>query len=94
METHMRDAIGVTGKVLTARLMRGLDESEAHRRNALSRTKPGLRLTEGDLVTVVETFGNGEAFLVEFNKGGKARQDSCDWMGVLTNSEIEVVSTR
>ena len=87
----MRDAAAVAGKVMTARLMRNLDVSEAKRRNALSSTKPGLALSEGDVVTVVETFDSGSAFLVEFNRGGKAKKDSCDWMGVVYPAEIEVV---
>ena len=40
--------------------------------------------------TVVETFGTGEAFLVEFNKNGKAAKGECDWMGVLYPTEIEL----
>lgn len=87
----MRDAVGQTGNVTTARLMRAMDEGEARRRNALSSTKPGLSLKEGELVTVVETFDAGSAFLVEFTKGGKIKKDACDWMGVLYPSEIEVV---
>ena len=87
----MRDAAAMTGKVMTARLMRAMDEMEAKRRNALSATKPGFRLAEGDMVTVVETFDAGSAFLVEFTKGGKSKKDSCDWMGVVTVNEIEVV---
>ncbi len=90
----MRDAASVTGRVQTARLLRAFDEREAKTRNALSQTKPGLKLAEGDVVTVVETFGNGEAFLVEFTKGGKIKKDACDWMGVLSPAEIEVVATR
>jgi hypothetical protein len=88
----MRDVASVTGQVTTARLLRAFEEPEARQRNALSQTVPGLRLAAGDLVTVVETFGNGEAFLVEFSKGGKAKKDSCDWMGVLSPAEIEVVA--
>jgi hypothetical protein len=88
----MRDAAFETGKVTTARLLRELGEREVRERNALSATKPGLALKAGDLVTVVETFDAGSSFLVEFNKGGKpAKKDSCDWMGVVTLSEIEVV---
>jgi hypothetical protein len=93
-ETEMRDAAGTTGTVKTARLMRAFNEGEARERNALSVTRPGFKLTEGDVVTVVDTFGNGEAFLVEFNKNGKAKKDSCDWMGVLSAGEIEVIATR
>jgi hypothetical protein len=87
----MRDAAAVTGKVMTARLMRAMDEFEAKRRNALTSTKPGLRLAEGDVVTVVETFDAGSSFLVEFTKGGKVKKDCCDWMGVVSVNEIEVV---
>jgi len=87
----MRDAADVTGKVVTARLMRDMDVMEAKRRNALTVTKPGLSLVKGDTVNVVETFDSGSAFLVEFTKGGKAKKDSCDWMGVVSVNEIEVV---
>lgn len=87
----MRDAAMVTGNVVTARLLRPLSEIEARERNALSATKPGLKLQTGDVVTVVETFDSGSSFLVEFNRGGKAKKDSCDWMGVVSVSEIEVV---
>ena len=41
---------------------------------------------------MVETFGTGEAFLVEFNKNGKAAKGECDWMGVLYPTEIELGS--
>ena len=87
----MRDAAAVTGKVMTARLMRNMDVGEAKRRNALSDTKPGLSLNEGDVVTVIETFDAGSAFLVEFNRGGRIKKDTCDWMGVVYPTEIEVV---
>jgi hypothetical protein len=87
----MRDAAFETGKVMTARLLRPLSEHEARERNALSATKPGLKLQTGDVVTVVETFDSGSSFLVEFNKGGKAKKDSCDWMGVVRVNEIEIV---
>ena len=87
----MRDAAFETGKVMTARLLRPLSEHEARERNALSATKPGLKLQTGDVVTVVETFDSGSSFLVEFNKGGKPKKDSCDWMGVVSVSEIEVM---
>jgi hypothetical protein len=87
----MRDTIFETGKVMTARLLRPLNEREARERNALSATKPGLALNVGDVVTVVETFDAGSSFLVEFNKSGKPKKDSCDWMGVVTLAEIEVV---
>ncbi|MGE3064816.1 MAG: hypothetical protein AB7K67_04475 [Hyphomicrobiaceae bacterium] len=89
----MRDAVELGGKIVTARLMRGLDEGECRRRNALSLTRPGLALRQGDEVQVVETFGTGEAFLVEFHGKAKAKADQCEWMGVLYPTEIEVVGT-
>ena len=88
----MRDVPFVTGTVMTARVMRDLDEAEVRRRNALSATKPGLHLQIGDVVTVVDTLDSGSSFLVVFTKGAKVKKDSCDWMGVLKASEIEVVS--
>ena len=88
----MRDAAEMMA-VTTAKLRREMDERECKRRNALSKTSPGLVLRPGDVVTVVETFGTGEAFLVEFNKKGRARNDSCDWMGVLYPTEIEVMGS-
>ena len=87
----MRDAAAVTGKIMTAKVMRALDEVEARRRNALSATKPGFNLQVGDMVTVVDTLDSGSSFLVEFTKGNKIKIDSCDWMGVLSLNEIEVV---
>ncbi len=89
----MRDAAEVMSAVMTATLNRELDENECKRRNALSRTTPGLVLRAGEVGTVVETFGPGEAFLVEFAKNGKAAKDECDWMGVLYPTEIELGST-
>jgi hypothetical protein len=88
----MRDAAEMMTEVTTARLNRELDERECKRRNALSQTSPGLVLRAGDVGTVVETFGPGEAFLVEFSKNGKAAKDECDWMGVLYPTEIELAS--
>jgi hypothetical protein len=85
----MRDAAEFMAAVTTAKLRRELDERECRQRNALSQTLPGFVLRPGDIGTVVETFGSNEAFLVEFNKNGKA-PDACDWMGVLYPSEIEV----
>ena len=89
----MRDAADFMAAMTTARLRREMDERECKRRNALSKTSPGLVLRPGDVVTVVETFGTGEAFLVEFNRKGRAKKDSCDWMGVLYPTEIEVVGS-
>ena len=83
----MKDAGSVASQVVVARLARGLDEQECRRRNALSQTRPGLRLSSGDEVSVLETFGSGEAFLVEF---GSRSADRCDWLGVLYPTEIEI----
>jgi hypothetical protein len=88
----MRDAADFMAAVTTARLNRGMDERECKRRNALSRTNPGFALSAGDVGTVVETFGPGEAFLVEFSKNGKAAKGECDWMGVLYPTEVELGS--
>lgn len=87
----MRDAAEIMMAVTTAKLTREMDEGECKRRNALSKTSPGFVLRPGDVGTVVETFGSNEAFLVEFNKNGKAANNSCDWMGVLYPAEIEVL---
>jgi hypothetical protein len=84
----MRDAADMMA-VTTARVMREMDERECKQRNALSKTSPGFVLRPGDVGTVVETFGTGEAFLVEFNKDSKAA-NACDWMGVLYPAEIEL----
>ena len=86
----MRDAADMMAAMTTARLRREMDERECKRRNALSKTSPGFVLRAGDVGTVVETFGPGEAFLVEFNKNGKAAKGECDWMGVLYPTEIEL----
>ena len=71
--------------------MRDLTEGEARERNALSTTKPGLRLAAGDVVRIIDTFDQGTHFLVEFDRSGKAKKDTCDWMGVLKAGEIEMV---
>jgi hypothetical protein len=89
----MRDVADST-MVSTARLTRELDEHECRRRNALSRSIPGFALRSGDVGTVLETLGNNEAFLVEFNRNGNARNGECDWLGVLYAAEIEVVERR
>src|SRR5215510_6649517 len=90
---QMRDAAEFVNAVVTAKLRREMDERECKRRNALSRTSPGFSLRTGDVGTVVETFGTGEAFLVEFSKNGKAAKGECDWMGVLYPTEIELASS-
>jgi len=89
----MRDAADFVVAMTTARLMREIDERECKRRNALSKTSPGFALRTGDVGTVVETFGTGEAFLVEFSKNGKAANGECDWMGVLYPTEVELGTT-
>ena len=90
----MRDAAEMMTAVTTAKLRRELDERECKRRNALSKTSPGFALRTGDVGTVLETLGNNEAFLVEFNKNGKAAKGECEWLGVLYPAEIEMVDTR
>lgn len=89
----MRDAAGSNGEAnaLTARLRREMDEMECKARNALSNTEPGLKLAPGTVVTVVETFGSNEAFLVEFNRPTRRKDNTCDWMGVLYPAEIEML---
>ena len=89
----MRDAADFMTTMTTARLRREMDERECKRRNALSKTSPGFALRTGDVGTVVETFGPGEAFLVEFSTNGKAAKGECDWMGVLYPTEIELGSS-
>jgi hypothetical protein len=86
----MRDAAEVFSGLMTARLNRELSERECRQRNALSTTRPGFALAAGEVGTVVETFGTGEAFLVEFTKNGAAQGGQCDWMGVLYPAEIEL----
>lgn len=90
----MRDAAEFASAGVTAKLRRELDERECKRRNALSKTSPGFALQTGDVGIVLETLGNNEAFLVEFNKNGKMKQDGCDWLGVLYPAEIEMVGQR
>jgi hypothetical protein len=88
----MRDAAEIVSVVVTAKLRREMDERECKQRNALSKTEPGFSLEAGEVGTVVETFGTGEAFLVEFSKYGRAGKGECDWMGVLYPQEIELAS--
>jgi hypothetical protein len=87
----MRDVADATMPLSRARLTRELDEHECRRRNALSRSIPGFALQPGEVGTVLETLGNNEAFLVEFNRNGKAKNGECEWLGVLYAAEIEVV---
>ena len=90
----MRDVAEVAMAVTMAKLRRELDEVECKRRNALSQTIPGFALNTGDVGTVLETLGDREAFLVEFNKNGKSEKNECEWLGVLYPAEIEVVETQ
>jgi hypothetical protein len=90
----MRDAVEVVAAVTTARLRRELDEGECRRRNALSRSTPGFVLRTGDVGTVLETLGDNEAFLVEFNKNGQPKKNECEWLGVLYPAEVEVEEAR
>lgn len=87
----MSDAAGFGQVAMRARLLRKIDESECRRRNALSEKRPGLALREGAVVTVLETLDSGKAFLVEF---GEKAPNSCEWLGVLYPSEIEIDQVR
>lgn len=84
----MSDAAGFGDLCRTAKLLREIDESECLRRNALSDKRRGLALRQGSVVTVLETLDDGKAFLVEF---GQRAPDTCDWLGVLYPSEIEMM---
>ncbi len=87
----MRDSGEFGTARLVAKLRREIDEGELRRRNALSRMASGLRFKSGDMVSIVETFGSGEAFLVEATND---HEDGCDWMGVLYPGEIEMVAPK
>jgi hypothetical protein len=83
----MSDAAGFGQVMMRARLTREIGETECKQRNALSVKRPGLTLSEGTQVTVLDTLEQGRAFLVEF---GQKSPDACDWLGVLYPSEIEL----
>ncbi len=83
----MSDAAGFGGLLKTARLVREIDAGECLRRNALTEKRPGLKLRQGSVVTVLETLDQGNAFLVEFAE--KKAPEKCDWLGVLYPAEIE-----
>lgn len=83
----MSDAAGFGEVLMTARVVRDIDAGECLRRNALSEKRPGVRLVQGSVVTVLETLDQGNAFLVEL--GGRSA-DKCDWLGVLYPTEIEL----
>jgi hypothetical protein len=68
------------------RLIHQIDERECVQRNALANTPTGFELSAGAVGTVVDTFGNGAEFLVEFGHRGPYH---CDWLGVLKASELE-----
>ena len=86
----MQNADHLIGRILTAQLLQEIDETECARRNALTNKQPGLALRVGEIGTVLETFGDGEAFLIEF---GSRAPDTCDWLGVLYPCEVEVLSS-
>ena len=67
-----------------------MEDSKPSQEVVLLHDMPEEGLYTGDVGTVVETFGTGEAFLVEFNKNGKAAKGECDWMGVLYPTEVEL----
>jgi hypothetical protein len=83
----MSDAAGFGEMMMTAKLVREIDERECMRRNALT-DKRNIALRQGSVVTVLETLDEGKAFLVEF---GQRAPNSCDWLGVLYPSEIEIM---
>ena len=69
-------------------LIRHVDETECARRNALTNKPEDLSLSVGSIGTVVDVFGEGDAYLVEF---GSRAPNTCDWLGVLYASEIQPV---
>ncbi len=87
----MSDAAGFGEMVKTARLVREIDATECMRRNALTNKRPGMKLSSGSVVTVLETLDQGNAFLVEF---GAKTPEKCDWLGVLYPTEIEFVQMK
>lgn len=84
----MSDAARVVQMSKTARMVRELDVGECLRRNALTHKRPGMKIKQGAVVTVVETLEAGNAFLVEF---GDKMPEKCDWLGVLYPAELEFV---
>jgi hypothetical protein len=67
------------------RLIKQIDGHECVRRNALTKKPAVLVLPAGSIGIVVETFGSGDEFLVEFGNCS----DQCDWLGVLYEGEIQ-----
>ncbi len=91
----MSDAAGFGEMLMTARLVREIDQAECLQRNALSEKRQGLKLKQGAMVTVLETLDQGNAFLVEFaERADKRSSGKCDWLGVLYPAEIEFVKTK
>ena len=86
----MRDAAEMTA-VTTAKLRREMDERECKRRNALSKTSPGLRCGRATSAPCWRRSATNEAFLVEFNKNGKARKASATGWACCIPTEIEVM---
>ncbi len=74
---------------MKVRLTIALNERDCARRNALSHKPPALTLPQGSIGTLVETFDNGDALMVEFGGDGP---DQCDWLGILQGPEIELVA--
>ena len=72
-----------------ARLTRHIDGHECARRNALTDKPADLVLAAGSVGIVVDSLDGGEAYLVEFGSRGP---DRCDWLGVLYESEIELMA--
>jgi hypothetical protein len=72
-----------------ARLIRQIDKRECARRNALTDKVAGLVLAAGTVGTVVDTFGNGDAYMVEFGSRGG---DDCDWLGILYAWELQLIT--
>jgi len=73
---------------MKVRLTIALNERDCARRNALSHKPPALALSQGTIGTLVDTFDNGDSFMVEFGRNGA---DQCDWLGILSSTEIELV---
>src|SRR5258705_1559836 len=91
-QTDIRSRAGRTVRrrslMKLARLTRQIDERECAERNALSAKPAALVLAPGTVGAVLDTFSNGDAFLVEFGSRGP---DQCDWLGVLYASELQLV---
>jgi hypothetical protein len=70
------------------RLTRQIDKGECSLRNALTNKPVGLVLLAGQVGTVIERFGGGNEFLVEFGSRGP---DQCDWLGVLKCRSLDLI---